>query len=181
MAFPDGLQISTYRTLSVKHLGFRVSVRWPTYNAAHSNLRVLFVLPISKLRVNPYLLLRNGDSPSEAPLFDGIIGAARGLGIVVCVTGIYLSALPHRADCAFCAIVAAHNPTGSRSMEPDTLGQQPDLSELTEEASGAVAPVEARISDADKARSEQNILQWMSYLPEDCVKTMIEMGWDVTT
>jgi hypothetical protein len=66
-------------------------------------------------------------------------------------------------------------------MEPDTLEQQPDLSELTEEPSGAAAPVEARINDADKARSEQNILQWMSYLPEDCVKTMIEMGWDVTT
>jgi hypothetical protein len=30
-------------------------------------------------------------------------------------------------------------------------------------------------------RSEGNILQWMSYLPEDCIKTMIAMGWDVST
>ena len=36
-------------------------------------------------------------------------------------------------------------------------------------------------SDADVARSEKNLLQWMAYLPEDCVRTMIQMGWDVTT
>jgi hypothetical protein len=33
----------------------------------------------------------------------------------------------------------------------------------------------------EPARSETNILQWMSYLPEDCIKTMIEMGWDTST
>lgn len=36
-------------------------------------------------------------------------------------------------------------------------------------------------SDADVARSERNLLQWMAYLPEDCIRTMIQMGWDVTT
>ena len=36
-------------------------------------------------------------------------------------------------------------------------------------------------SDTDIARSEENILQWMAYLPEDCIRTMIQMGWDVTT
>jgi hypothetical protein len=66
-------------------------------------------------------------------------------------------------------------------METDTLVQQQDLIELPEEPSGAAAPVEARVNDTDKARSEENILQWMSYLPEDCVRTMIEMGWDVST
>jgi EAL domain-containing protein (putative c-di-GMP-specific phosphodiesterase class I) len=49
---------------------------------------LLSILPISKLRVDPYLLLRINDGPSEALLFDGIIGAARGLGIMVCATGI---------------------------------------------------------------------------------------------
>jgi hypothetical protein len=34
---------------------------------------------------------------------------------------------------------------------------------------------------ADVARSDSNVLQWMSYLPEDCINTMIAMGWDVTT
>jgi EAL domain-containing protein (putative c-di-GMP-specific phosphodiesterase class I) len=65
-----------------------LSIAIDGYNAAHSNLRLLSILPISKLRVDPYLLLRAGDTPSEALLFDGIVGAARGLGIVVCVTGI---------------------------------------------------------------------------------------------
>jgi hypothetical protein len=35
--------------------------------------------------------------------------------------------------------------------------------------------------DADVARSEINILRWTAYLPEDCVRTMIQMGWDLTT
>ena len=45
-------------------------------------------MPISKLRVDPYLLLRVHDGPSAALLFAGIIGAARGLRIVVCAKGI---------------------------------------------------------------------------------------------
>jgi hypothetical protein len=35
-----------------------------------------------------------------------------------------------------------------------------------------------RINDK---RSAGNIEQWRSYLPEDCVSTMIKMGWDQTT
>jgi hypothetical protein len=45
----------------------------------------------------------------------------------------------------------------------------------------AAAPIEAPVNGADAARSEENILQWMAYLPADCVKTMIAMGWDVST
>jgi hypothetical protein len=30
-------------------------------------------------------------------------------------------------------------------------------------------------------RSLRNIRNWRTYLPEDCVNTMIEMGWDQTT
>jgi hypothetical protein len=66
-------------------------------------------------------------------------------------------------------------------METHTLVQQQDFVQLLGEPSDAAAPVEARVNDADVARSEENILQWMSYLPEDCVRTMIDMGWDVTT
>jgi EAL domain-containing protein (putative c-di-GMP-specific phosphodiesterase class I)/sensor domain CHASE-containing protein len=65
-----------------------ISIAIDGFNAAYCNLRLLSILPISKLRVHPHLLLRVSDTPSEALLFDGIIGAARGLGIVVCVTGI---------------------------------------------------------------------------------------------
>jgi hypothetical protein len=49
------------------------------------------------------------------------------------------------------------------------------------EPSDAVMSNDVRANEADAARSSQNILQWMSYLPEDCVRTMIAMGWDVTT
>jgi hypothetical protein len=34
---------------------------------------------------------------------------------------------------------------------------------------------------ADAKRSVQNILQWNAYLPCDCVRTMVRMGWDYTT
>lgn len=35
--------------------------------------------------------------------------------------------------------------------------------------------------DDEIVRSENNILQWTAYLPEDCIRTMIEMGWDIST
>jgi hypothetical protein len=64
-------------------------------------------------------------------------------------------------------------------METSTFVQH--FVELSEEPSEAAPPVEARVNEDDIARSEENILQWMSYLPEDCIRTMIQMGWDVTT
>jgi hypothetical protein len=93
----------------------------------------------------------------------------------------YLRVLPHRADKAYCAIVATDNPTGRGSMDTDTQAKQRVSVDLPTEPSGPTVPVEARVSDADLARSEENILQWTSYLPEDCVKAMIAMGWDVGT
>jgi hypothetical protein len=33
----------------------------------------------------------------------------------------------------------------------------------------------------DAARAADNISQWTSYLPPDCIKAMIAMGWDRTT
>jgi hypothetical protein len=49
------------------------------------------------------------------------------------------------------------------------------------ESADMASPTGIGDSKADIARSEANILQWMSFLPEDCVRTMIRMGWDVTT
>jgi hypothetical protein len=53
--------------------------------------------------------------------------------------------------------------------------------EVPGEPTNAAAPIEVGADRADAARSEENILQWMSYLPEDCIRSMIAMGWDVTT
>jgi hypothetical protein len=66
-------------------------------------------------------------------------------------------------------------------MRMETHVQQQALAEESIEMPTAYAPVESAVSAADIARSEQNILQWMQYLPTDCVKSMIRMGWDITT
>jgi hypothetical protein len=66
-------------------------------------------------------------------------------------------------------------------MKPDTLVEQRSFVEVPGEPSDVAPPAELRVNADDAARSEENILQWMSYLPEDCIRTMIEMGWDVTT
>jgi hypothetical protein len=63
----------------------------------------------------------------------------------------------------------------------DTYAQVPQRAfiDLPEELSAASSM--GVQNDTDVARSEKNILQWMEYLPEDCIRTMIQMGWDVTT
>ena len=66
-------------------------------------------------------------------------------------------------------------------METDTQVLQRVFVELPMELSDTASPIDARGSDADVLRSENNIFEWMSYLPEDCIKAMIAMGWDVTT
>jgi hypothetical protein len=33
----------------------------------------------------------------------------------------------------------------------------------------------------DARRSVQNIARWNDYLPTECVRTMVRMGWDYTT
>ena len=54
------------------------------------------------------------------------------------------------------------------------------LAAVLMESADASAPFSAR-NAAEIAHSESNILQWMAYLPEDCIKSMIAMGWDFTT
>ncbi|HWJ36662.1 MAG TPA: hypothetical protein VNR70_15455 [Steroidobacteraceae bacterium] len=44
----------------------------------------------------------------------------------------------------------------------------------------SAAPEPSRIA-ADKARSASNISKWSIYLPLECVKSMVRMGWDVST
>jgi EAL domain-containing protein (putative c-di-GMP-specific phosphodiesterase class I) len=78
---------SSLRTLTKIHEA-GISIALDGFNANHANLRLLAILPIAKLRVDPWLLLRMADRVAEAQLFVGILGAARGLGIAVCATGI---------------------------------------------------------------------------------------------
>ena len=70
----------------VRNAGLRLAI--DGFNAADVNLRLLTILPISKLRVDPWLLLRLNDGAANGLLFDALLGAARSLGVAVCVTGV---------------------------------------------------------------------------------------------
>jgi hypothetical protein len=78
-----------------------------------------------------------------------------------------------------CAIVTTLRNTRSKPMNTHTQVPQRVFVDLLEELS-ATSSMDAK-NDADVARSEKNVLQWMAYLPDHCIKTMIQMGWDVTT
>jgi hypothetical protein len=66
-------------------------------------------------------------------------------------------------------------------METDAQSPLRFFVDIPVDTQDIAASVVAGVNCADVARSENNILQWMSYLPEDCIRTMIAMGWDVTT
>jgi hypothetical protein len=66
-------------------------------------------------------------------------------------------------------------------MQTDTEGAQRVFADVPNVIPEAAPPLEAAVNDAAIARSEENILQWMEYLPADCIQTMIRMGWDVST
>jgi hypothetical protein len=66
-------------------------------------------------------------------------------------------------------------------MNTATQVQQQVAVEFKLESMDAASPIDAGVNVEDLMRSENNILMWMSYLPEACVKTMIVMGWDATT
>ena len=53
--------------------------------------------------------------------------------------------------------------------------------EMQSQSLAIASRTDARESADDTAHSEENILRWMSYLPEDCIRRMIEMKWDLTT
>jgi hypothetical protein len=44
-----------------------------------------------------------------------------------------------------------------------------------------IAEFTAQRATRGSVRSAGNIQLWQSYLPENCVNTMIKMGWDQTT
>jgi hypothetical protein len=66
-------------------------------------------------------------------------------------------------------------------MDANTQVLQHVLAQFSQDSPGTASSTGVRPNDSEVARSEKNILQWMSYLPEDCITTMIQLGWDVTT
>ena len=66
-------------------------------------------------------------------------------------------------------------------METNTEVQHQVFVESPMDMSGAASAIDAQINAADAVCSENNITKWASYLPDDCIKAMIAMGWDVST
>jgi hypothetical protein len=50
----------------------------------------------------------------------------------------------------------------SRSRESDARSEDDDCEEVS-------------------ARAEQNVREWRTYLPPECVESMIRMGWHIST
>ena len=46
--------------------------------------------------------------------------------------------------------------------------------------SDTATEIAKRTQRIDSVRSAENVRLWNLYLPEDCVNTMIKMGWDRT-
>jgi hypothetical protein len=61
----------------------------------------------------------------------------------------------------------------ARSSEPTGAGPRQTMDDTTDINQG--------VGTQDGTRAADNISQWTSYLPPDCVKAMIAMGWDRTT
>jgi hypothetical protein len=65
--------------------------------------------------------------------------------------------------------------------EMNAHSQRRPLIEMQLQSLSIAARADARETATDIARSESNIMQWMSYLPEECIRTMVLMGWDIST
>ena len=64
--------------------------------------------------------------------------------------------------------------TGIEGQSTALTGIDPEAQVINEE----IGEVSSR---PDTARSVNNIKLWRSYLPTDCVNTMVNMGWDHST
>ena len=58
---------------------------------------------------------------------------------------------------------------------------QPQMPRLQGRVSNVGTEIAGKPSIADCTRAVGNVSLWDSYLPADCVSTMVRMGWDKTT
>jgi len=66
-------------------------------------------------------------------------------------------------------------------MQATAYADPPPRGNVTEDGPEEAPLCHMSLSPEAAARSAWNIALWRSYLPSDCVKTMIRMGWDRTT
>jgi hypothetical protein len=60
-------------------------------------------------------------------------------------------------------------------------GQQDAFAEFHGEVQALTESTSASPSEPEPTRRSKNVLIWQSYLPHDCVESMVNMGWDHST
>jgi hypothetical protein len=65
-------------------------------------------------------------------------------------------------------------------MKTDARSGEPTAAEFRRILDGT-AEINEEVGAEDAARAAQNVSLWTSYLPPDCIRAMIAMGWDRTT
>jgi hypothetical protein len=60
-------------------------------------------------------------------------------------------------------------------------GQQEAFAGIHADAQAITESMGTSLSEPELTRSARNVLIWQSYLPPDCVASMINMGWDHST
>ncbi len=66
-------------------------------------------------------------------------------------------------------------------MSKSAPTRKPDHPMVHRDYSHGKALFHTPLCAADATRSARNIALWNSYLPTECVRTMVRMGWDYTT
>jgi len=66
-------------------------------------------------------------------------------------------------------------------MRTDSPLRHDLILETYRQPSNIAALVDTQALDPSLPHFEQNILEWLTYLPMACVKRMVQMGWDITT
>jgi hypothetical protein len=61
------------------------------------------------------------------------------------------------------------------AVSPDSI--VPDMRPFAADEHLCHVPLNAKAA----ARAAVNVATWREYLPSDCIRTMIQMGWDYTT
>jgi hypothetical protein len=59
--------------------------------------------------------------------------------------------------------------------------KQKGFARIHSEAQATRELMRASLAEPEPTRSAKNVLIWQSYLPRDCVESMVNMGWDHST
>jgi hypothetical protein len=79
------------------------------------------------------------------------------------------------------ASITGSNKHWSLAMTTHLNAQQKGFARIHGEAQAITESMSASVSQPELTRSAKNVLIWQSYLPHECVVSMVNMGWDHST